>query len=94
MREFLCHQPGPVLGDDLRQCRSLFKERNAASVAEISSDADSISVLVSDSLDDTIYNFQNTIRHPLPSGWPRGHRLAKRRADSRPNGSPSMGRTM
>lgn len=45
------------------------KERNAASVSEISNNEDSIVVNVTDNLDDSIYNYPITIRRPLPQGW-------------------------
>lgn len=45
------------------------KERNAASVSEISSDEDSIVVNVADNLDDSIYNYPITIRRPAPQDW-------------------------
>ena len=45
------------------------KERNAASVRGVSRTADSITLRVTDTLNDTIYNYPLTIRRPLPSGW-------------------------
>jgi hypothetical protein len=41
-------------------------ERNAASVSEILTAEDSITVIVSDALDNSIYNCPITIRRPLP----------------------------
>lgn len=46
------------------------RERNAASVTEISNTAGSITAQVTDNLDDSIYNFPITLRRPLPAGWP------------------------
>ncbi len=46
------------------------RERNAASVAEISVSASSITVQVTDGLDDAIYNYPITLRRPLPANWP------------------------
>jgi len=45
-------------------------ERNAASVAETSSQDDRISLQVTDSLDDSIFNYPITLRRPLPANWP------------------------
>ena len=45
------------------------KERNAASVAEITNTDDTITVQVSDNLDNTIFNFPITLRRPLPTNW-------------------------
>ncbi len=45
------------------------KERNAASVSEVSIGQDSIVIRVTDALDDSIYNCPITVRRPLPSGW-------------------------
>jgi peptidoglycan-N-acetylglucosamine deacetylase len=46
------------------------RERNAASVAETASTAESITVHVTDGLDDSIYNYPITLRRPLPPDWP------------------------
>jgi hypothetical protein len=46
------------------------KERNAASVAELSVLENSITVQVTDTLDDEIYNYPITVRRTLPTGWP------------------------
>jgi oligosaccharide reducing-end xylanase len=46
------------------------RERNAASVTEISNTTDSITVRVTDDLDDSIYNYPITLRRPLPANWP------------------------
>jgi peptidoglycan/xylan/chitin deacetylase (PgdA/CDA1 family) len=45
------------------------KERNDVSVSEISDTGDTITVLVTDTLGDTIYDYPVTIRRPLPEGW-------------------------
>lgn len=45
------------------------KERNAASVTQLSRGTDSISLKVTDTLNDTIFNYPITIRRALPSGW-------------------------
>jgi oligosaccharide reducing-end xylanase len=46
------------------------KERNDASVSEISNTGDTITVSVTDTLSNTIYNYPITIRRPLPTDWP------------------------
>jgi len=45
-------------------------ERNAASVTEISGSDDSITLQVTDNLDDSIFNYPLTMRRPLPANWP------------------------
>jgi oligosaccharide reducing-end xylanase len=45
------------------------KERNDVSVTETSSEPNSITLQVTDTLNDTIYNYPVTIRRPLPAGW-------------------------
>ena len=46
------------------------KERNDVSVTETSNEPNTISLQVTDTLDNTIYNYPITIRRPLPAGWP------------------------
>ena len=45
------------------------KERNSASVSEILAREDSLTVEVSDTLDNSYYNCPITVRRPLPQGW-------------------------
>lgn len=45
------------------------KERNSASVSEISNHGDSITVELTDNLDSSYYNVPLTIRRPIPVGW-------------------------
>ena len=45
------------------------RERNAVVVAESSNTGDSITLQVTDTLDNAIYNYPLTIRRPLPAGW-------------------------
>jgi oligosaccharide reducing-end xylanase len=45
------------------------KERNAVSVAETSVQDASITLQVTDNLDDLVYNYPITLRRPLPAGW-------------------------
>jgi oligosaccharide reducing-end xylanase len=44
-------------------------ERNATSVKETSASDDSITLEVTDNLDDTIFNYPITLRRPLPENW-------------------------
>jgi oligosaccharide reducing-end xylanase len=46
------------------------KERNDVSVSETSNTGDSITLAVTDTLNNAIYNYPVTIRRPLPTGWP------------------------
>jgi hypothetical protein len=46
------------------------QERNASSVAETASSADSITVRVTNSLNNLIFNYPITLRRPVPAGWP------------------------
>jgi hypothetical protein len=45
------------------------RERNAALVSEIITTEDSITIIASDALDNSIYNCPITIRRPLPQNW-------------------------
>ncbi|MGD1042835.1 MAG: polysaccharide deacetylase family protein [Sedimentisphaerales bacterium] len=45
------------------------KERNDVSISESSNTGDSITLAVTDTLSNTIYNYPITIRRPLPAGW-------------------------
>jgi peptidoglycan/xylan/chitin deacetylase (PgdA/CDA1 family) len=45
------------------------RERNDVSVTEISHSDNSITLKVTDTLDDAIYNYPLTLRRPLPEGW-------------------------
>ena len=45
------------------------KERNDVSVAETSNTDDSITLQVTDTLNNAIYKYPITIRRPLPEGW-------------------------
>jgi oligosaccharide reducing-end xylanase len=45
------------------------KERNDVNVIEVSNTGDTITVQVTDSLNNTIYNYPVTIRRHLPAGW-------------------------
>jgi len=46
------------------------KERNDVSVTESSNSGDSITLQVTDTLDNAIYNYPVTIRRPLAQSWP------------------------
>lgn len=45
-------------------------ERNAASIKETAAGDDSITLEVTDNLDDSIFNYPITLRRPLPENWP------------------------
>jgi peptidoglycan-N-acetylglucosamine deacetylase len=45
------------------------KQRNCISVSEVSSTETTISVMVSDTLDNEVFDFPITISRPLPEGW-------------------------
>jgi oligosaccharide reducing-end xylanase len=45
------------------------KERDDVSVSETSNTGDSITLAVTDTLDNAIYNYPVTLRRPLPAGW-------------------------
>ena len=45
------------------------KERNDVNVIEVSNTGETITVQVTDGLNNTIYNFPVTIRRRLPDGW-------------------------
>jgi peptidoglycan-N-acetylglucosamine deacetylase len=49
------------------------RERNDVSIAETSNTGGTITLQVTDTLNDTIYNYPLTIRRPLPSGWSAVH---------------------
>ena len=46
------------------------KERAGSSVTETTNTGDSITVQVTNTLDNTIYNYPITLRRPLPANWP------------------------
>ncbi|MFO1477458.1 MAG: polysaccharide deacetylase family protein [Verrucomicrobiota bacterium] len=46
------------------------RERNDVSVAEVAADSSSVTVRVTDTLTNTIYDVPVTVRRPLPAGWP------------------------
>jgi oligosaccharide reducing-end xylanase len=46
------------------------KERNDVSVTETANTDDSITLSVTDTLDNAIYNYPVTVRRPLPADWP------------------------
>lgn len=54
-----------TFGDSVRYIR----ERNAVSVQELSAQGAKITLRVTDTLDDAIYNLPVTLRRPLPAGW-------------------------
>jgi oligosaccharide reducing-end xylanase len=46
------------------------KERNASSLAETASSDNSITIQVTNSLNNLIFNYPITVRRPVPAGWP------------------------
>jgi peptidoglycan/xylan/chitin deacetylase (PgdA/CDA1 family) len=46
------------------------RERNTSLVKELANQGDSITLQVTNSLNDTIYNLPIMLRRPLPEGWP------------------------
>jgi oligosaccharide reducing-end xylanase len=46
------------------------RERNDISVTETSNEPNSITLQITDTLDNAIYNYPVTIRRPLPADWP------------------------
>jgi peptidoglycan/xylan/chitin deacetylase (PgdA/CDA1 family) len=52
-----------------RNVAQYIRERNCLSLAEISNQDSSITLQVTDTLDNELYNFPVTIRRPLPQGW-------------------------
>jgi peptidoglycan/xylan/chitin deacetylase (PgdA/CDA1 family) len=46
------------------------KERNAVSITETDIQEDRITLQVTDTLDNAIFNFPISVRRPLPEGWP------------------------
>ena len=45
------------------------RERNAATLSELVSSPDSLAIVLSDTLNDSLYHDSLTIRRPLPQGW-------------------------
>lgn len=45
------------------------RERDSVSVKELSSNANSVTLQVTDNLDSSIFNYSVTVRRPLPAGW-------------------------
>ena len=45
------------------------KERNAVTLAQTSMGPESMTLQLTDNLDDAIYNYPITVRRPLPTGW-------------------------
>jgi peptidoglycan/xylan/chitin deacetylase (PgdA/CDA1 family) len=52
-----------------RNVARYIKERNCLTLLEISNQDSSITLQVTDTLDNELYNFPVTIRRPLPQGW-------------------------
>ncbi len=67
--EYLNANPNDYWVTSFGNVARYIKERNAASVTELSVEDSSITVQVTDVLPDSIYNYPITLRRPLPEGW-------------------------
>ncbi len=71
--EYLKANPDKFWVTSFGNATKYIRERNAASVSEILTTGDSITVTVLDTLDNAIYNCPITIRRPLPQDWSSAH---------------------
>lgn len=67
--EYLSNNRGRLWEDTFGNVVRYIKERNCVNVSEVSSLPDSITLLVTDTLDNLIYHYPITLRRPLPQGW-------------------------
>jgi hypothetical protein len=67
--EYLKANPDKFWVTSFGNAAKYIKERNAASVSEISVTEGSITINVSDTLDNSYYDCPITVRRPLPQGW-------------------------
>jgi peptidoglycan/xylan/chitin deacetylase (PgdA/CDA1 family) len=67
--EYLKANPDKFWVTSFGNAAKYIRERNAASVSEISVKEDSIAITVSDTLDNSYYDCPITIRRPLPQSW-------------------------
>jgi hypothetical protein len=67
--EYLKANPDKFWVSSFGNVAKYIRERNSASVSEISTKEDSITVAVSDTMDNSYYNCPITVRRPLPQGW-------------------------
>jgi peptidoglycan/xylan/chitin deacetylase (PgdA/CDA1 family) len=70
MLEYLKENDGQFWVPSFGEAARYIRERNAVSVAEASSGDASLTVQVTDTLDNAIYDEPVTLRRPLPQGWP------------------------
>lgn len=66
---YLAANPDTFWVDTFGNVVRYIKERNDVSVMETASGADSITLAVTDTLDDSIYDFPVSLRRPLPMNW-------------------------
>jgi oligosaccharide reducing-end xylanase len=67
--EYLAANPDKFWVATFGSAAKYIRERNAASISEISINEDSITVVVTDTLDNSYYDCSITIRRLLPQGW-------------------------
>jgi peptidoglycan-N-acetylglucosamine deacetylase len=67
--EYLKANPSKFWVTSFGTAAKYIRERNAASVSEISATTDSITIAVTDTMDNSYYNCPITVRRPLPEGW-------------------------
>ena len=67
--EFLRDNPADYWVESFVNVVKYIKERNVAEITEVSVTADTVRIEVTDTLDNSIYNFPITIRRALPTGW-------------------------
>jgi peptidoglycan/xylan/chitin deacetylase (PgdA/CDA1 family) len=68
--EYLSARPSTFWVATFLDAVRYIRERNDVSVKESSNQSASITLQVTDTLDDAIYNYPVTLRRPLPEGWP------------------------
>ncbi len=69
MLEYMKENDGQFWVSSFGEVACYIRERNAVSVAEASTGDSSLTVQVTDTLDNAVYNEPVTLRRPLPEGW-------------------------
>jgi oligosaccharide reducing-end xylanase len=67
--DYMSSNPSKFWVETFGNVARYIRERTAASVRAVSRTADSIVLRVTDTLNDTLFNYPITIRRPLPAGW-------------------------
>lgn len=67
--EYLKANPDKFWVETFGNVAKYIRERNAASVSEISVSPDTITIAVTDTMDNSIFDIPVTIRRPMPAGW-------------------------